>query len=53
MGPKRVNRPKGYLSHAETLGSYLAYYFPLHLGEVYWILEQHPNVVDFDKIDEV
>jgi len=53
MGPNRSRRPKGYMSHAETLGSYLAYYFPLHLGETYWIFEQHPTAVDFSEIDEV
>jgi ribosomal protein RSM22 (predicted rRNA methylase) len=40
MGERRTERPRGYMSHGQGFHAYLAYYFPLHLGEVYWIFEQ-------------
>ncbi len=40
MGPERHKRPANYLNQDAHLASYLAYYFPLHLPELFWILDQ-------------
>jgi ribosomal protein RSM22 (predicted rRNA methylase) len=40
MGPERRERPANYLNLEAYLNAYLAYYFPLHLPELYWILDQ-------------
>ena len=40
MGPERHKRPSNYLNIEAYFNSYLAYYFPLHLPELYWILDQ-------------
>jgi len=40
MGPERARRPDNYLNQEAYLSAYLAYYFPLHLPELYWVLDQ-------------
>jgi len=40
MGPRRGERPEGYLNLDKYFYAYIAYYLPLHLPELYWILEQ-------------
>lgn len=40
LSDKRDKRRQGYMNNAAHLQSYLFYYFPLHLPEVFWIYEQ-------------
>ncbi|MEZ4814655.1 MAG: small ribosomal subunit Rsm22 family protein [Bdellovibrionota bacterium] len=40
MGPERGRRPDNYLNQEAYFSAYLAYYFPLHLPELYWVLDQ-------------
>lgn len=37
---KRESRPSGYMNDPRSVSAYLSYYLPLHLPEVFWILEQ-------------
>ncbi len=53
MGERRVDRPRGYMSHGEAFYAYLAYYFPVHLGETFWILDQQREVFRAENFDEV
>jgi ribosomal protein RSM22 (predicted rRNA methylase) len=36
----RESRPSGYMNDPRAVSAYLSYYLPLHLPEVFWILEQ-------------
>lgn len=36
----RVERPSGYMNDPRAISAYLSYYFPLHLPEAFWVLEQ-------------
>lgn len=49
LGPKRNQRQSGYLNRKDLLSSYLEYYLPLHLPELYWILEHNPTVAEKAK----
>ena len=40
MGPRRQERPEGYLNIDKYFYAYVAYYLPLHFPELYWILDQ-------------
>lgn len=40
MGPDRARRPENYLNQEPYLNAYLSYYLPLHLPELFWVLDQ-------------
>lgn len=50
----RAERPQGYMSRPKVRAAYMAYYLPLHLPEVFWILSQRDFVKDaFKKSKEI
>lgn len=38
---RKDKRPSGYMNHPRYFSAYAAYHLPLHLPELYWILEQN------------
>lgn len=53
MGADKAKRPKGYLNRKSSFEAYLQYYLPLHLPELFWILDHNRKKANYPTFKNV